>query len=91
MLRVPLLRGRVLDRRDAHGAPLVAVINRTAAEELFPGEDPLGLQIMLGAPTAPARTIVGIVGDVRHRTVQRRDHATSLRAASYMCSSDTGW
>lgn len=66
VLRVPLLKGRVLDRRDAHGAALVAVINRAAAEDLFAGEDPIGHQVMLGPPSAPARTIVGVVGDVRH-------------------------
>jgi putative ABC transport system permease protein len=65
-LRIPILTGRVFDRRDAQGAPLVAVINRAAAQDLFPGEDPIGHQVMLGIPSAPARTIVGVVGDVRH-------------------------
>ncbi len=65
-LRIPLLRGRLLDARDGQGAPLTAVINRSAAEALFAGEDPLGHQLMLGPPSAPARTIVGVVGDLRH-------------------------
>jgi hypothetical protein len=66
-LRVPLVRGRRLDGRDAPGAPLAAVINQAAAEHLFPGGDPIGRRIMLGPPTAPARTIVGVVGDTRHQ------------------------
>jgi putative ABC transport system permease protein len=65
-LRIPLRRGRLLDERDGQGAPPVVVINRTAAEELFPGEDPIGRQVSLGPPTAEKRTIVGVVGDVRH-------------------------
>jgi putative ABC transport system permease protein len=65
-LRVPLLRGRTLDARDAAGRTNVAVINRSLADDLFPGEDPLGHQVMLGLPSAPVRTIVGVVGDVRH-------------------------
>ncbi|MGE0452476.1 MAG: ABC transporter permease [Vicinamibacteria bacterium] len=65
-LRIPLLRGRLLDERDAQGAPPAVVINRTAAEALFPNEDPLGRQIALGPPTAERRTIVGVVGDIRH-------------------------
>jgi putative ABC transport system permease protein len=65
-LRIPLLRGRLLDERDAQGAPAVAVVNRAIAEQLFPGEDALGHQVMLGPPDAPPRTIVGVVGDVRH-------------------------
>ena len=66
VLKVPVLRGRVFDARDGYGATRVAVINRAIAEALFPGEDPLGHQLMLGPPDAPPRTIVGIVGDVRH-------------------------
>jgi putative ABC transport system permease protein len=65
-LRIPLLRGRLLDERDAQGAAAAVVINRATAEALFPNEDPLGRQLTLGPPTADKRTIVGIVGDVRH-------------------------
>jgi putative ABC transport system permease protein len=37
------------------------------AEELWPGEDPIGRRIRVpGAPVYPLRTIVGIVGDVTH-------------------------
>jgi predicted permease len=65
-LRVRTLRGRLLDARDGQGAPLAAVVNRRLAREIFPGEDALGRQICLGPPTAPRRTIVGVVDDVRH-------------------------
>ncbi|MEZ5285830.1 MAG: ABC transporter permease [Vicinamibacterales bacterium] len=61
-----LVRGRLLDDGDAQGRDPVAVINRTAAETLFAGEDPIGQRISLGPPTAEGRRIVGIVGDVRH-------------------------
>jgi putative ABC transport system permease protein len=66
VLKIPLVRGRVFDARDGQGASMVAVVNRAMAESVFPGEDPIGHQLMLGPPTAPPRTIVGIVGDVRH-------------------------
>jgi putative ABC transport system permease protein len=65
-LRVPLERGRFLEPSDSQSTEAVAVINRTAAVELFPGEDPIGRRVMLGPPDAPPRRIVGIVGDVRH-------------------------
>lgn len=65
-LHVPLLRGRLLDRRDAQQAAAVAVINRQAADTMFGGDDPIGRQVALGPPNAQPRTIVGIVGDVRH-------------------------
>jgi putative ABC transport system permease protein len=65
-VRIPLLRGRGFTDRDREDSPRVAIINRTAAEQLFPGEDPLGRRVSLGGPDDPPREIVGIVGDVRH-------------------------
>ena len=65
-LRIPLVRGRLLEASDVQDGEAVAVINRTAAGELFPGEDPLGRRIMIGPSNAAPRRIVGIVGDVRH-------------------------
>jgi putative ABC transport system permease protein len=65
-LRIPLLRGRLLEPGDAQDAAAVVVVNRTLAEGLFPGDDPLGRELSLGPPSAPRRRIVGIVGDVRH-------------------------
>ena len=66
-LRVPIVRGRGFSAQDGATAPRVALINKTTAEQLFAGEDPIGRQISLGPPTDPPFEIVGIVGDVRHR------------------------
>ncbi|MGE0360740.1 MAG: ABC transporter permease [Vicinamibacterales bacterium] len=66
-LGIPLVRGRLIDARDGPDAERVALINRQAAATLFGGDDPIGRQVMIGPATAPPRTIVGIVGDVRHR------------------------
>lgn len=62
-----MLRGRLLSDSDAPGTPPVVVIGKTAAARLFPAEDPIGRSIRLaGGPNNPFRTIVGVVGDVRH-------------------------
>ena len=66
-LRIPVLRGRGFSAQDDATAPRVALINKTTAEQLFAGEDPIGQQISLGPATDPPFEIVGIVGDVRHR------------------------
>jgi putative ABC transport system permease protein len=64
---VSLLRGRRFDYTDGERAAPVVIISKTMAEELWPGEDPIGRRIRVpGAPVYPLRTIVGIVGDVRH-------------------------
>ena len=70
-MRIPLVRGRSLDGRDTQLSEKVAWINRTAAEALFAGEDPLGHQVVLGGQQGAARTIVGIVGDVRHNSLDQ--------------------
>ncbi|REK09301.1 MAG: hypothetical protein DWQ36_07060 [Acidobacteria bacterium] len=63
---IPLEAGRLLDERDRQNGELTMVVNRTAADELFPGGDAIGRQLRLGPREADARTIVGVVADIRH-------------------------
>jgi predicted permease len=62
VLKIPLLRGRIFtDRDDARSTPVV-IINRAMARMYWPNSDPFKDRMM--AAQAPARQIVGIVGDV---------------------------
>jgi predicted permease len=67
-LGISLLRGRSLAPTDRPGHPAVTVINRHAAEALWPGEDPIGRRIVLGEGEfldgATEATVVGVVEDV---------------------------
>ncbi|MGE3274980.1 MAG: ABC transporter permease [Vicinamibacterales bacterium] len=65
-MRIPLLAGRTLGPGDGQGAPLVVLINERMARELFAGQEVVGQQLRLGGDDAPVRTIVGVVGNVRH-------------------------
>jgi predicted permease len=67
--RIPLVRGRGLTDADVEGAPRVVVLNEAAVRRYFPNEDPLGRRVGMGDGDDPAgwRTVVGVVGDVRHR------------------------
>src|SRR5262249_50921546 len=67
--RVPLVRGRLFDDRDAPDAPHVAVISASLAKVKWPNEDPIGKVIQFGNMDGNLTpfTIVGIVGDVRER------------------------
>ncbi len=73
VLGIPLLRGRGFAESDRAGAPLVAVINETAARKYWKDADPIGQHIWLGQPIAPEladaspREIVGVVRDVREQ------------------------
>ena len=66
-LRIPLRRGRLFEPTDRQGAPLVAIINDSAAKKYFPGEDPIGRSISF---EGIARTIVGIVGDIHQSSFE---------------------
>lgn len=67
VMGIPLLAGRLFDRRDVSSSPRVTVISKELARLYFPNEDPLGKQLFFGFSYDPgvAREIVGIVGDVR--------------------------
>jgi putative ABC transport system permease protein len=65
-MRIPLLRGRKLNADDRLGSPTVLLINQELAREIFPGEDPIGKQVMCGYDDKLGWwTIVGVVGDIR--------------------------
>jgi putative ABC transport system permease protein len=66
----PLLQGRALLRTDDTTAPRVAVITRSFADLLWPGEDALGRQFsQAGAESPTAWTVVGVVGHVASSSV----------------------
>ena len=61
-LKIPILRGRQLERTDIASAPAVVVINDAAARKYFPGEEALGKRMKFNDKEM---TIVGIAGDIR--------------------------
>ena len=65
-MRISLKRGRTITPDDTRGRPGIVLINETFAKQEWPGGDALGARIQLGGPDAPWRTIVGVVGDVHH-------------------------
>jgi predicted permease len=66
-LRVPLIQGRFFDSRDRENVTLVALVNRTAAQEFWPNQDPIGKRLKLGRMDSnnPWMQVVGVTGDVR--------------------------
>jgi putative ABC transport system permease protein len=67
-LRVPLLRGRAFDSRDRTGGERVAIVNETAAKQIWAGVDPLRAPIV-GWAAEPIR-VVGVVGDMRYEDIE---------------------
>ncbi len=77
-LGTPVLGGRPIDGRDTASGPPVAVINRTLAAQLFPGQDPIGRRLKVVNPEQSTawRTIVGVVGDVKYRGLNEEPQPT---------------
>jgi predicted permease len=67
---IPLLRGRDFTPLDRYQAPSVIVVSESIVKQIFPGEDPLGRQIVCGLDLVSLKpmTIVGVVGDVRQNS-----------------------
>jgi putative ABC transport system permease protein len=65
---IPLLRGHVFEESDSTGTQRVAVISRSAADQFWPGDDPIGKQIRTGRWSVDpgARTVVGVVETEKH-------------------------
>jgi len=67
-MRIPLRAGRFFNEQDTTDSPRVAIIDERLAREYFPGQDPIGRRMTAGGPgpNAPWLTIVGVVGRVKH-------------------------
>ncbi|HEX4164143.1 MAG TPA: ABC transporter permease [Bryobacteraceae bacterium] len=68
-MRIRLLEGRRFDARDMPNAPTAAVVNRTLADQYWPGDDVLGKRVHWGGRRL---TIVGVVDDVRVKALDAR-------------------
>src|SRR5262249_50992758 len=68
---IPVIRGRTfLATDDEHAAP-VAVVSRAVAEELWPGENPIGKRVgQFARGSVTWRTVVGEVGDAHLRALR---------------------
>jgi putative ABC transport system permease protein len=69
-MKIPVLQGRTFDERDQRKAPPVMIISQAMAQKYYPGENPIGKRIKIGANDSPGedpwREIVGVVGDIRN-------------------------
>jgi putative ABC transport system permease protein len=65
VMGLPIVRGRGIEPRDGQASPRIMLVNETAARRYWPNQDPIGRKVVFD-PKAPAVSVVGVVGDVRH-------------------------
>ncbi len=71
-MHVPILEGRAFSDGDADGTTPVAILNRSLAEMAFKNENPIGKRVRIG-DGSPWLTVVGVVADTRHRSLDDQD------------------
>jgi len=75
-MAIRLLQGRMFAAPDTETMPLVALINETMARELWPDQEPIGKRIKFPGSEKnpqPWRTIIGVVGDVKHYGLDKKE------------------
>lgn len=65
-LRIPVLAGRDFNDSDTRAAAPVAIVSKRFADQQFKNQSPIGQSVIAGNEKI-ARTIIGVVGDVRQR------------------------
>jgi putative ABC transport system permease protein len=66
-MHVPILRGRTFTAAEAIDTMNnVALVSVALATRMWPGQNPIGKRIILGGPKGAPRTVIGVVGNVRH-------------------------
>src|SRR5438477_2948442 len=60
-----LLRGRGIEAQDGAHTPRVMVVSDAMAKTLWPGRDPIGQCVKVGADTAPCTYVVGVAENIK--------------------------
>lgn len=81
-LRLPVRSGRLFDEHDREHNK-VALVDEVTARLAWPGKDPVGKRVKVGAnPDDPEWTIIiGVVGAVHHFGLD----VTRLRSDGFLC------
>jgi putative ABC transport system permease protein len=64
-LGVAVVHGRDFDTSDTAAGLPVVIVNKSMADELWPGEDPIGRDIQMNLFNDPPRRVAGVVADIR--------------------------
>ena len=68
-MEIPLVAGRLFTDVDTRAVQRVVIVDQHMAEQLWPGQDPLGKRIRTGGmdanPNVPWMTVVGVVGRIK--------------------------
>jgi putative ABC transport system permease protein len=84
----PILQGRDVGANDSLDTPGVAVVSQSFVRQHFPDRDPIGQEFAIAFAV---RTIVGVVGDIRVRGLERESEPQVYMPASQMRDGQLGF
>jgi len=74
-MRIPLIRGRLINEHDRADSPLIALVNESFAKKYWPGADPIGQRVSMMDPVkGPWLEVVGVVADVQQLSLSSDKH-----------------
>jgi putative ABC transport system permease protein len=88
-LGIPLERGRAFTERDDATGPRALIVTDSAAREFWPGEDPVGKLVRIGACAANEKDwcrVIGVVGDVH-----QHDLSAAAKPTVYVAYAQDPW
>jgi len=91
---IPLIRGRLFDEHDLQPSVMrPVVISEALAKREFSGLDPIGQRLRFGGPAdRPWDVVVGVVGDVKQRSLATTDgEAVYVVAAQWLWADPAQW
>ena len=80
VMGIPLLAGRTFDERDGSGPIHSIVISKAMADRFWPGQDPVGQQVILCEGCLAS--VAGVVGDTRSQSLFEAPRPTIYTAAA---------
>lgn len=87
-MAIPLRAGREIQETDTRESPAVAVVSQSMAKRFWPNDNPLGKRFMFALSE---RTVIGVVGDVRVRGLERQSEPQVYVPAAQMADSALGF
>ena len=66
-MSIPMFLGRDITDNDRAGAPGVIIVNKSFADQTWPGQSPIGKRLKFSDDDY--RTVIGVVGDTKHYTL----------------------
>jgi predicted permease len=68
-MKIPLVRGRMINDGDSETAPFVAVVNQAMANRFWPHQDPIGRHFKLGSEPQHVIEVIGIIQDAHFQNI----------------------